>query len=222
MVKIMKKWIIIILSFLSIVIIMNTIIYIQLLPQIKQYGKMEIERLNQLIISHSYLTKDSQYDDLVIIERNNEQVIQLIDFDMIKMNKIANDIIMDIEKTYYMIEAGQYIAKDQSYYQKRIEDVSKSGIIAKVSLALLMNMPILHFVLPSISVRYKHLSQVSSSIIKKVENYGMNHVMVELAIEVTMKLTMVYPFFEQYHSHTIHIPILLEIFQGQVPLVYSQ
>ena len=57
---------------------------------------------------------------------------------------------------------------------------------------------------------------------RNVENYGVNHVMVELSIEINMNLTMVYPFFEQYHTHSIKIPVLLEIFQGQVPLVYSQ
>ena len=67
---------------------------------------------------------------------------------------------------------------------------------------------------------YKRQS-VGSSIVKNVENYGVNHVMVELSIEVHMNITMVYPFFEQYHTHNIKIPVLLEIFQGQVPLVYS-
>ena len=53
------------------------------IPSIKQYGKMEVERFNQLIISHCYFTDDSQYDDLVIIERDDEKNIQLIDFDMV-------------------------------------------------------------------------------------------------------------------------------------------
>lgn len=222
MVKRMKKWLIIIGSILSLVIVLLTSVYTSLIPQIKKYGHMEVERFNQLIISHCYFTSDSQYDDLVIIERDDNQKIQLIDFDMVKVNHLASQIVFDIENTYAHIENGNYQATDDTYYQKRLEEVSHNGIIAQVSPATLFHLPYLQFLFPTISVQYKHLSSVGSSIKKKIENYGVNHVMVELNIEITMKMVMVYPFFEEYHSHTISIPVLLEIFQGQIPLVYNQ
>jgi sporulation protein YunB len=196
--------------------------YIQLIPNLKSYGKLEIERFNQLIINHCYSTKESQYDNLVIIERDDNNDIQLIDFDMVKVNQLATDIVLDIENTYAQIEEGHYKAQDETYYQRRLQNVSQKGIISKISIASLLHVPILQFISPSISIKYKHLSSVGSTINKKIENYGVNHVMVELSIEVKMNLTMTYPFFEQYHSHTITIPVLLEIFQGQVPLVYTQ
>lgn len=207
---------------ISLIIISTTTLYIHLIPSIKEYGKMEVERFNQLIISHCYFTDDSQYDDLVIIERDDEQNIQLIDFDMVKVNQLATSIVMDIEDTYSSIEEGNYQAIDETYYQRRMKEVSQNGIISKVSIASLLHLPFFQPIMPTIPIRYKHLSSVSSSVVKKIENYGVNHVMVELSIEVTMNLTMTYPFFEQYHSHTIKIPVLLEIFQGQVPLVYTQ
>lgn len=218
----MKKWITIIVCILSLMIVSLTTLYVHLIPSIKDYGKMEVERFNQLIISHCYFTDDSQYDDLVIIERDNEQNIQLIDFDMVKVNQLATAIVMDIEDTYAAIEEGNYQAIDDTYYQRRMQEVSQNGIISHVSIATLLHLPLLQSILPMIPIRYKHLSSVSSSVVKKIENYGVNHVMVELSIEVTMNLTMIYPFFEQYHSHTIKIPVLLEIFQGQIPLVYTQ
>ena len=181
---------------------------------------MEIERFNQFIISHCYMTDQKQYDDLVIIERNENNEIELIDFDMIKVNQLASQIVLDIEKTYAQIEDGSYQAKDESAYQKRVEEVSQTGIIASISLNTLFHLPSF-FLLPSIPVNYKHLSSVGSSIVKNIENYGVNHVMIELSIEIRMNIAMVYPFFEQYHTQVISIPILLEIFQGQVPLVYS-
>ncbi len=221
-VKSMKKWIIIIICLLSLLIVSMTSLYVRLIPSIKQYGKMEVERFNQLIISHCYFTDDSQYDDLVIIERDDEKNIQLIDFDMVKVNKLVTAIVLDIENTYASIEEGRYQAIDDSYYQRRMKEVSQNGIISKVSVASLLHLPFFQPIFPTIPIRYKHLSSVSGSIAKKIANYGVNHVMVELSIEVTMNLTMVYPFFEQYHSHTIKIPVLLEIFQGQIPLIYTQ
>ena len=218
----MKKWLIVILVFFIIIALSGTGIYIKLIPSLKEYGKLEIERFNQLIISHCYFTSDSQYDNLVIIERGEDNEIELLDFDMVKVNQLATAIVMDIEKTNADLEEGTYLASDDSYYQRRLQQVSRSGIISNIPIATLLNLPAFSFVSPSIPVRYKHLSSVGSSIVKNVENYGVNHVMVELSIEINMNLTMVYPFFEQYHTHSIKIPVLLEIFQGQVPLVYSQ
>lgn len=222
MVNCMKKWLIIVGCVFSLVIVLCLSLYIHLIPIIKDYGKMEIERFNQLIISHCYFTDDSQYDDLVIIERDENQNIQLIDFDMVKVNQLSSQIVRDIENTYSLLEEGRFQASDDTYYQRRMQEVSQNGIISHVSIASLLHIPIFQWMSPYLSIKYKHLSSVGSSIVKKIENYGVNHVMVELAIEITMNLTMVYPFFEQYHSHTIKIPILLEIFQGQIPLVYHQ
>lgn len=181
-----------------------------------------MERFNQLIISHSYFVNDSLYNDLIVMERNEKQEIVLLDFDMVKVNHIASMIVADLEKTYASLEEGTFQASDESYYQRRLEKVSHQGIVSYVPLTALLNLPSLSFFSPSIPIRYKHLSSIGNSIEKKIENYGVNHVMVELNIKIHMNFTMVYPFFEQYHTHTISIPILLEIFQGQVPLVYNQ
>ncbi len=216
----MKKWIITVVVLCLLLMTGLGIIYVQLIPFIKEYGQMEIERFNQLVISHSYFTDQKQYDELVIIERNEENEIALLDFDMVKVNQLANRIVLDIENIYSQIENGTYQAQDESYYQRRMEEVSQTGIIASLSLNTLFHLPSF-LMLPSIPLTYKHLSSVGSSISKKIENYGVNHVMIELSIDIKMNIAMIYPFFEQYHTQVISIPILLEIFQGQVPLVYS-
>lgn len=216
----MKKWIITVVVLCLLLMTGLGIVYVQLIPFIKEYGQMEIERFNQLVISHSYFTDQKQYDELVIIERNEENEIALLDFDMVKVNQLANRIVLDIENLYSQIENGTYQAQDESYYQRRMEEVSQTGIIASLSLNTLFHLPSF-LMLPSIPLTYKHLSSVGSSISKKIENYGVNHVMIELSIDIKMNIAMIYPFFEQYHTQVITIPVLLEIFQGQVPLVYS-
>lgn len=195
--------------------------YSKMIPTIKAYGEMEIERFNQLIISHSYFTDQSQFEELVIIERGENEEIELLDFDMVKVNKLASAIVLDIEQTYLSLEEGTYVASDDSYYQRHLQDIAQTGIVSHIHIATLFDLPALSFCSISIPIKYKHLSSVGSSIVKNIENYGVNHVLVELSIEIRIQLTMIYPFFEQYHTHTITIPILLEIFQGQVPLVYS-
>lgn len=115
----MKKWIITVVVLCLLLMTGLGIVYVQLIPFIKEYGQMEIERFNQLVISHSYFTDQKQYDELVIIERNEENEIALLDFDMVKVNQLANRIVLDIENIYSQIENGTYQAQDESYYQRR-------------------------------------------------------------------------------------------------------
>lgn len=218
----MKKWITLCILVICLLVSSSVIVYIQLLPRIKEYGQMEVQRFQQLVISNAYLTKQSQYQDLVIIERNQQGEIELIDFDLIKVNQLASQIVKNIENTFSAIEEGTYQAQDQSYYQRRMEKIAQDGIVSQISIASLLHLPLFNPLLPHISLKFKNISSVGSSVVKNIENYGVNHVMVELAIEVKIDMTMIYPFFEQYQSHQVRIPILLEIFQGQVPLVYQQ
>ena len=216
-----KKVILLIIVIMIFIYIPSYYLYQSLIPPLKEYGKMEVERLNQLIITHSKFTDEKQYENMLVIERNSDNEITLIDFDMIKADELANELVLDIENTYAMIEEGKYKAKDESYYERRIETVSQSGIVSQVSIATLLDIPLLSRYTPKLSIQYKHLTSVSSSIEKEIRNYGVNHVMIELSIKVILKLRMVYPFFEQYHDHIIEIPILLDIVEGQIPLVYQ-
>lgn len=216
----MKKKLLIIFIVVTIVFAISFhYLYLSLVDPLKEYGKMEVERLNQLIITHSKFTDQKQYNDMVIIERNDNQEITLIDFDMVKANNLAGDIVLDIENTYSLLEEGKYKAKDDSYYERRLAQVSKDGIVSKVAIATLLDKPLLVPLSPRLSIRYKHLASVTSDVIKEVKNYGINHCMIQLSIDVTLKLRMVYPFFESLSTHHVTIPILLEIVEGQVPLV---
>lgn len=218
----MKRTIIICFVIISIILTLCISAYIHMIPLLKRYGELEVDKFNQLIITHSYFTSESQYQDLVIIERGDNDTIELIDFDMIKVNQLSTQIVLDIENTYASLEESTYQAKDESYYERRLESVSQNGIITKVPLFSLLGLPVPTFLSPSFRICYKHLASVGSSIEKNVENYGVNHIMVELNIIIHIKLTMIYPFFEQTHLQDVRIPVLLEIFQGQVPLVYTK
>ena len=90
-----------------------------MIPLLKRYGELEVDKFNQLIITHSYFTSESQYQDLVIIERGDNDTIELIDFDMIKVNQLSTRIVLDIENTYASLEENTYQAKDESYYERR-------------------------------------------------------------------------------------------------------
>ncbi len=211
MLVILLKKIILFIIFISLLSLICAF-YISSLPRIKEYGSMEIKRLNQLIVTHNYSSKYS-YNDLVTIDRNGNNEIETVHFNMVLLNVISGKMVDELQNTYQSIEEGNYHAKNNSYYEKTIEEVSKKGILSKVpifsSLSLLF-----------IPVHFKQLSYIGSNIKKEINNYGINHIMIEISIEITMNLVMIYPFFEEYETYTFEVPILLELYQGQIPENY--
>ena len=170
MVVVMKKWMVLIIVVISLILCSSVMVYIQLIPRIKEYCQMEVQRFQQLVISHSYLTQESQYQDLVIVERNQQGEIEIIDFDLIKVNQLSSQIVKDIENTFSLIEEGTYQAMDESYYQRHMEKIARDGIIAQISMASLLHLPLLNQVLPHISLRFKNVSSVGSNIIKNIDS----------------------------------------------------
>lgn len=177
---------------------------------------MEVKRLNQLIVSKS-AGNNKSYKDILIIEKDSDNKIETVHFNMIVLNQISNTIVNDLMNTYQSIENGTYKAKDQSYYEKRIEDISHNGISSQIPLCKTLNIfPI------TIPVKFKNVAYIGSNIKRKVENYGLNHIMIEISIEVNINLVMVYPFFKEYETYRFDVPVLLELYEGQIPDTYIQ
>ena len=210
----MKKLIIVVV--ISSILCAITALYYSYYPTIKQYGYMEVKRLNQLIVSKS-AGNNKSYKDILIIEKDSDNKIETVHFNMIVLNQISNTIVNDLMNTYQSIENGTYKAKDQSYYEKRIEDISHNGISSQIPLCKPLNIfPI------TIPVKFKNVAYIGSNIKRKVENYGLNHIMIEISIEVNINLVMVYPFFKEYETYRFDVPVLLELYEGQIPDTYIQ
>lgn len=173
---------------------------------------MEVKRLNQLIVSQSY-GGDKTYKDLITIEKDDSNKIETVHFNMLLLNQLSSSIADDIMATYHSIEEGTYKAKDESYYEKRIEEVSKKGILSKV--------PLFNSIIPvTIPIKFEQVSYIGSNIKKNVKNYGLNHIMIEICIEININLVMIYPFYKEYKPFKFEVPVLLELYEGQVPKTY--
>ena len=109
---------------------------------------------------------------------------------------------MDIEQTYAALEEGTYLASDDSYYQRRSSHVSNVVWASQIPITLL-NLPAFHFhhlSLCAISI-YPVLEVPLSKILKI-----MGLIMSWLNYSLKQNgLTMIYPFFLQYHTHSIKI-----------------
>lgn len=218
----MKKW-----TVMGVIIISCTIVIVQVfsvncIPLIKNIANKEVQRFCQLIVNQTTFNYNDISSDLIKIERDNDNNIKMIDFNMAYATKISGELVLQIEETLLEIEEGQYNASKNTIYDKKIKKVSDDGgVIASIPMGMLTNNPFFASMGPKMKIRYETLSHVSSTIKKEVKSYGINHIMVGLTAVVTIKLMVLVPFYKEEHVQNISFPLTLEIIEGEVPSWYQ-
>jgi|AKYZ01.1.fsa_nt_gi sporulation protein YunB len=218
----MKKVVIGMVVFLVAILIFVHVLATGITPAIKGIASKEVERFCQLIVNHAGLLYTNITDDLVKVERDSNDQVFLIDFDMIYATKVATELVLQIEELLLSLEDGLYESTEDSIYDSRLQTISDNkGVIATIPLGLLSNNPLLAGTGPNLKIRYKTISQVSSSVLQDVRDYGINRMMVGITIAITIHLRVIVPFYQEDYSHEIHFPLSLEIIEGQVPQWYQ-
>ena len=210
----------IIVIFISLLILLTSLsFYIQ--PSLETLAKKELNHFVQLVINHvSFLNK---IDDQQLLKiQYSQQKISSFGFNMVYLNKKTSQYINSLEETLLDIEEGKYQNNDQSIYNKRLKKISDNqGIIASLPLGAVTNNIFLQNIGPHIHVKYKTLSIVSSQIDKKVESYGINHILVTIDLTVDIQLQMIVPLNKSDYKKEFQLPLVFEIIEGEVPSWYQ-
>lgn len=218
----MKKWTVIFVIVLVFVLGGVQVFSMNCIPIIKNIANKELERFCQLIVNQTTFDYNDISSDLIKVERDNENNIKMIDFNMAYATRISGELVLKIEETLLSIEEGQYISKKDTIYDKKIKRISDDGgVIASMPLGMLTNNPFFASLGPKLKIRYQTLSHVSSTIKKEVKNYGINHMMVGLTAVVTIKVRVLVPFYKEEHIQSVSFPLTLEIIEGEVPNWYQ-
>ena len=211
-------------KYLLIILVIIVIIYFisgRITPIIKKIADKEINRFCQMIINNVELPIEVDHQKLVNIKRSGDTIVS-INFDTSYASGIGDQIVDELEKIFYTIEAGKYKKKDNSIYQLKLEEVSKNnGIIASVHLGMLSNNPFLADFGPKINIKYKSISAITSSLDKEIKSYGVNHIMISLNIIVKIKLMVLVPFYDEEFNKSYDYPLIMEIIEGEVPNWYQ-
>ncbi|WP_297668835.1 sporulation protein YunB [Thomasclavelia sp.] len=211
-------------KYLLIILVIIVIIYFisgRITPIIKKIADKEINRFCQMIINNVELPIEVDHQKLVNIKRSGDTIVS-INFDTSYASGIGAQIVDELEKIFYTIEAGKYKKKDNSIYQLKLEEVSKNnGIIASVHLGMLSNNPFLADFGPKINIKYKSISAITSSLDKEIKSYGVNHIMISLNIIVKIKLMVLVPFYGEEFNKSYDYPLIMEIIEGEVPNWYQ-
>lgn len=212
-----------IMSLIFTILIVINFIGNKITPGVISYAETELEKFTTRIINDviSSEIKDYSVEELFIITKDNNDYIKTIDYNPIIVNSILSNITTKVDKTLRNVEKGEALFELSSdilenYDIKKL----KQGIIFEMAITTIFDNPLLANLGPKIPVRISMLGSTSSNINTKITNYGINNALVEISIEINVKMQIVLPYKTEKVSFKNSIPISLKLIQGTVPNYY--
>lgn len=216
----MKKRYLIIIVFVIFCIIFH-FLSINLTPILKQAANKEINRFCQMVINNTPFPDEFDHRKLIDV-KCDEGKIATINFNTNYASQMGSKIVGKLDEIFVSLEEGTYKRVDNSFYQRKLEKISDDGgVIATLPLGVVTNNPFLANLGPKINIRYKTITAITSSVDKEIKDYGVNHVMVAITLEIKIKMLVILPFYNDEFNKTYDYPLTMEIIEGEVPKWYQ-
>ena len=192
-------------------------------PIVINYSTVEAERIASVILNDTVnLDSDIFNTDFFTITKDSEGNIQLIDFNSRATNEILNSVNQQALEKLSTLEKGESkdLVLSDSLLGTRFTYL-KNGIVCDIPLGSLLNNSLLVNLSPSIPIRFSFIGTVNSNLTTNVKEYGFNSALIEIGIEVTIKLRITMPHSTKDIPVTTSIILATQIVQGSVPLYYN-
>lgn len=186
---------------ITIFVLFNTILYFfdkNILPAVLSIGEEKLRREATTIINETALdiySKDFNYNDIIITEKDNDGNITMLRADTVKLNYLSaklvlasNDKIGELEEIGLKVPMG-YVTKNLIFYNLG----------------------------PKISVDMTQIGNITSSYESVFESAGINQTRHKIYLNVNMKMKLIVPLNSRDVEITSQIPISETIIVGKIP-----
>lgn len=183
------------------------------------YVEEEVNRVSNILIrevlNQDFLNELDMYN-LFRIEHDKNNVIENINFDMNKVNKILGDINDKIIYYFDRFDRGEI----ENLYEASLFKKNKDCIYLDISLGVIFKNPILYNIGPKIPIKLLFSGDVESNLITSVKEYGINMILLEVDVEISVSEKIIFPFTNKYVKVLFNFPLIIEIISGKVPDYY--
>lgn len=184
-------------------IFLFVLIFNKLSIYIIEYSKEETINYTSDIVNNSIddnTLKLLDNDNLYQITRNQDNEIEMIDYNTYLANIILKNIVNNIENGMSSIE---------------------NNIAFYVPFGVIFNNFMFSNLGPNLPVRIKLISSVLSSIETKIKDYGINNSLIEISVNIELKERIMLPLMSDVITYNISIPISYKIVNGKIPTYYG-
>ena len=191
----------IIMVIIAIFVLFNSILYFfdkNILPAVLAIGEEKLKREATTIINETALdiySKDFNYNDMIVIEKDNEGNITMLRADTVKLNYLSAKLVLSSND--------------------KIDKLSEVGL--KVPLGYMTKNLVFYNLGPRINVDMAQIGNITSSYESAFESAGINQTRHKIYLNVNMKMKLIVPLNSRDVEIATQIPISETIIVGKIP-----
>lgn len=191
----------IIMVIIAIFLIFNSTLYFfnkNILPAALAMGEENLRREATTIINETALdiySKDFDYNNMIIIEKDNDGNITLLRADTVKLNYLASKLILASNK--------------------KIGELEEVGM--KIPLGYLTKNLVFYNMGPKINIKMSQIGNITSSYESVFESAGINQTRHKIYLNVNMQMKIIVPLNSKTVDIACQIPISETIIVGKIP-----
>lgn len=156
-------------------------------------------------------------DNLFVIMKNSYDEIELIDFNITKLNTILGIVSDEVSHKFKEFNSGKGF---DSYYSSNLIRRYDNGIMLSVPLGVILGNPLFNNIGPRIPIKLKFSGQVDSDVVTSIKQYGINSVLLEMSIEIVVRQKVSFSLNSEYIEVSLSLPLVIELISGKVPENY--
>jgi sporulation protein YunB len=185
------------------------------MPILMEYATSEIKNMSVSIIN-STISQELDYfnNDAVKISKNKNDDIQMIEFDSKIVNKFLTDLTKQILLKLKEMENGK---TNLSFDKININN----QMLYEIPLGRITNNVFVGNLGPKIPIKMDVIGDVYSNIKSNIKEYGINNVLLEIMVNITVNERVIMPFISEQTKISVDVPVSIKLIQGNIPKYYG-
>lgn len=189
-------------------------------PKLLNIAEVGINKLNETILTN-YKVKDIypqvDIENAIVLTKNKKDEIISVDFKLEEVYKSLSIITGYLQRS---VEDANVLNEVLKYYNEDLSSTSNS-IILSIPMGVASDKIYLANLGPRIPVKVSYMGYVASSVRIKLEDYGINNVLISIYIDCFITNSFITPSIEKEIKHEYNILVASKIIQGIVPTYYG-
>lgn len=181
------------------------------------YAENKSKELSQLLVNNvlEEIIIDVNVEDIINLEKNQNNEIISLDFNNVKINEIELKISKNIQKNLKKLEENKKNSLTEKYYDDKID------IIYEVPMSIIYDVPILVGIGPKVPFKLDVLGNVKTNVITNIKEYGINNSLVEVILNMKINIQIILPFSSKNIVIESNVPLKTKVIQGKIPTYYG-
>jgi sporulation protein YunB len=189
-------------------------------PNLLTIANDSINKLNESILMQykvSNLYKSLDLNNIIIIDKNKNDEIISVDFNLDNVYEALSIIANYLHDS---INDNKKISEILNYYDKEL-NINDNNIVLTIPMGSASNNIYFANLGPRIPVKIEYVNYLTANIRLKLENYGINTILVSIYIDCDISNKYIIPTISEEINNSYSILISSKLIEGVVPNYYG-